>query len=242
MADRFNYQGTNWEGRDFRVVVSLRVLGQQLTAADPTRYPVDGTVASLPHDQQNPKSDHRPDSRGWVRAIDWGGPDDLRAAQCEALRQSRDERIKYVINKDRMFSSYAAHGYEPFTWRPYSGTPHDHHSHLSTVSTGREQIPDPWHIGAPVEHEHNPMPEDLPRAWADDVWEQWVEASGTDPNTRTWDFYREDLAWVYNRVTKPLEQRLADVEARLEALTPPAEKPHRHKLTNVEGMTGYDIT
>lgn len=61
-------------------------------------------------------------------------------------------------------------------------------------------------------HTHTPMPEDLPRDWADKTWDQWVARSGTSPESRTWTFYREDLSWVYDRIIKPLEDRVAALE------------------------------
>lgn len=67
-------------------------------------------------------------------------------------------------------------------------------------------------------HKHNPMPSDLPRSWADGVWEEWVVRSDTDGATRTFDFYREDLAWVYSRVIQPLEKKVAALEARVKTL------------------------
>lgn len=225
---RFVYNGHNWEGREFHVAVSLRVLGDQITAMDQTRYKVDGTVASMPHDQVSPNSDHRPDNSGWVRAIDWGGPDELRLAQCEALRLSRDSRIKYVINEARMFSSYPAHGYDPYTWRPYSGVKHDEHSHLSTVDGGIEHDPRPWDIGGPtMEHEHTP-PAGQIHDWATEGWEQWCAYSGTNPDSRGWNFQREDLGWVFGRVLDPMLQDIAALQQtvhylqkQIDALEPP---------------------
>ena len=67
-------------------------------------------------------------------------------------------------------------------------------------------------------HTHNPMPEELPRDWADAAWDEWVAASGTTANTRTWDFYREDLAWVYSRVIAPLESKVAQLTERVKQL------------------------
>src|SRR5688572_16871461 len=40
----------------------------------------------------------------------------------EELRVSKDRRLWLVIFNGRQFSSYARDGYEPFTWRPYSGS------------------------------------------------------------------------------------------------------------------------
>lgn len=130
---RFRYGGIAWDNQPFVVVPCLVKLGDQITAADPTRYAVDGTVASRDHDLNSPGSDHSPDENNKVRALDWGGVEEELDDQLEALRLSRDERIKYVIYEGRMFSSYSKYGYGPFEWRPYGGwAPHDDHGHIST--------------------------------------------------------------------------------------------------------------
>jgi hypothetical protein len=117
-------------------------------------YPTDGTVASKGHDQASPLSDHRPDYRGNVRAIDFGGPAEYVDSTIEAIRLSKDLRVKYVIHDRRMFSSYPTPGYPPFTWRPYSGaSPHATHAHLSVLTATGEQT-QPWSIApAPPQEE-----------------------------------------------------------------------------------------
>lgn len=69
-----------------------------------------------------------------------------------------------------------------------------------------------------ADHRHTPMPSELPRKWADESWKTWVARSGTDPSTRAWTFYREDLSWVYDRVIHPLEKRVAELEKRVAEL------------------------
>lgn len=76
-----------------------------------------------------------------------------------------------------------------------------------------------------ADHKHNPAPSDLPRSWADGAWQMWVERSGTNNDTRTQDFYREDMSWVYTRVIRPLEGELStqadeirDLESRVAQL------------------------
>ena len=95
--------------------------------------------------------------------------------------------------------------------------------------------------GSVADHSHKPMPNELPRDWADGSWEQWVERSGTLDNTRTHTFYREDLSWVYGRVIRPLEVELssqadeiADLEARLATLQK-AYSALGTRLTKLEG-------
>lgn len=128
---RFRYQGTNWEGIRWRTAPAITTLGEQITAAYPQRQPQDGTVASRIHDQVSPRSDHRPDGEGVVRAIDWGGPDLYDIA--EQIRLSQDRRVRYLIHNGQMFSSYEKPGYPPYTWRPYSGSnQHATHVHVST--------------------------------------------------------------------------------------------------------------
>lgn len=70
-------------------------------------------------------------------------------AHLDAIRVSRDERVLYAISRDRMFSSYSAHGYPPFTWRPYNASDpnrdrHNTHGHLQVVDDTRADIDRPW--------------------------------------------------------------------------------------------------
>jgi hypothetical protein len=65
----------------------------------------------------------------------------------EQLRLSRDARIKYVIWRDRMYSSYPSAGRPGWTWRPYSGTFHSH-LHVSVVGDQRADRTHPWRISA----------------------------------------------------------------------------------------------
>ena len=69
-----------------------------------------------------------------------------------------------------------------------------------------------------IDHEHQPMPADLPRAWADGTWEVWVDRSGTLPETRGDTFYREDLGWFYDRIILPLERELTRQAREIAAL------------------------
>lgn len=124
-----------------RPAKSLVTLRSQVNAAWPTRdKSSDGMLASSPHHAANPNSDHEAwvvDANGLhvVTALDIThdpahGPD--AHAMAEALRASRDPRIKYIISNRQICSSYAAHGAAPWAWRPYTGTnPHTHHFHVS---------------------------------------------------------------------------------------------------------------
>jgi hypothetical protein len=145
----FRYEGTNWEGIEWRTVGAITTIGQQIEQIrpGPNTYPTDGTVASRLHDQTNPRSDHRPNGSGNVLAIDFGGPTGWIFDTCELIRLSQDPRVKYMIHNLRMFSSYAKPGYPPFTWRPYSGaSPHRTHAHLSVVGDSRNEQTYPWTI------------------------------------------------------------------------------------------------
>ena len=216
----FRYSGTNWAGIRWRTVGGITTLGQQIEQLRPGTHPADGTVASKRHDQTNPASDHSPDNNGDVRAIDIGHNQFTTLGDwAEHIRLSRDDRVKYVILGNVMYSSYSKGFIEAWTWRPYSGGYHQH-MHVSLVTNGRCESTRPWLLEEdPMAHTHTPMPDELPRQWADQAWQQWVQVSGTGDNTRTWDFYREDLAWVYDRVIKPLEARVADLERTVDQLT-----------------------
>jgi hypothetical protein len=78
------------------------------------------------------------------------------------IRRSRDPRVKYGISRGEMFSSYSAHGYDPFVWRPYSGSDgHFGHGHLSVVGDPRADDVRPWSISssvpAPAPEPEDPM-------------------------------------------------------------------------------------
>lgn len=139
---RFRYDGINHQGQQWVTSDAIRSLGEQVETEWPERRPQDGTVASKSHTQW-PISDHGVDPNGGiVRAIDIGLPPDL----AEALRLSRDPRLKYVIHKDQMFSSYPAHGFAPYTWRPYTKGGHGSHTHVSMLTVA-DNDDEPWEIG-----------------------------------------------------------------------------------------------
>ncbi|UCD24740.1 MAG: hypothetical protein JSW51_02145 [Gemmatimonadota bacterium] len=151
----FRYEGVNWEGRDWQTVPAVTTLGMQIEEVRPQSYPQDGTVASRLHDQVSPTSDHRPDSEGDVFAIDVGGEEGWRIGTVEALRLSKDERIRYLIHQGRIFSNYPKGGVPAFEWRPYSGaSPHEHHFHVS-VDEAHGDDRSSWHIkGASLFTDH----------------------------------------------------------------------------------------
>ena len=218
----FRYSGTNWAGIEWFTVPAVTVLGQQITIIRPGVFPTDGTVASRIHDQVSPTSDHSPDGDGAVRAIDFGGDTGFLADTTEQMRLSEDRRIKYVIHNERMFSSYPKPGYPPYTWRPYTGANgHITHAHVSTLAEF-DDVTDQWSLQEeePVmtDHEHQPMPDQLPRLWANGVWERYVAATGTQNNTRTWTMYREYMAWVWEREIVPLEEKVSQLQLKVVSL------------------------
>lgn len=91
----------------------------------------DGTLGDAAHAAR--KSDHNPNSKGVVTAMDVTDDDasgaDM-AKVAEALRASRDKRIKYVIHMGRYFSVKTG-----WQWSKYSGVnAHEKHLHISVVA------------------------------------------------------------------------------------------------------------
>lgn len=113
----------------WRLARSLEELIEEIDAAWPNRSKAsDGTIGDLAH--QGRVSDHNPNAADVVTAFD--GTHDLANGAdmgkvSEALRKSKDPRIKYIVFNGRMFSSYAP----SWLWRPYTGDPHTSHMHIS---------------------------------------------------------------------------------------------------------------
>lgn len=151
----------------WRVARAIPVLFDQLRPLAPDAPASSwGTIGDLRHDST---SDHAPkDFPGWgndiVTAGDfpkWGllRPWDV----LNSIRLSRDDRVKYAIADRQMFSSYAAHGYPAWTWRPYSNAkddPHTDHGHLSLVGDPRADSRRLWVVtvsSKPAQQEEEPM-------------------------------------------------------------------------------------
>ena len=113
----------------------------------------DGWIGDRAH--QARKSDHNPDSRGWVHAIDIDADldkNDPKAAQRLAnqiVQYARSgapgaDRIKYVVFNDRIASGTYKNTF--WEWRG-SGYGHRHHIHVSFTDknpvTGRRKFPLP---------------------------------------------------------------------------------------------------
>lgn len=118
----------------WRPAKSLIQLRDQINQLAPNRSKAsDGIIGDARHASRD--SDHNP----WVRDGDVGvvtamditdDPDDSCDAEqiVQALVNSRDARIKYIIWNRRIISSQK----QPWVWRDYSGrNPHKKHFHLS---------------------------------------------------------------------------------------------------------------
>lgn len=138
-----------------RVAGGILTLFAQVNEIAPGRAKgSDGTFPSPEHHILNPGSDHEPHAVPWTTDLictagdfthdPTGGFDaDVFAEQ---LRLGRDPRIKYVIRRQRMFSSYEAHGIPAWTWRDYTGTYHGDHAHVSEVDAIICDSRAPWRI------------------------------------------------------------------------------------------------
>lgn len=108
----------------------------------------DGWIGDPAHASRT--SDHNPDDRGLVHAIDvdadLGAGADLQD-YCDLLvaraKAGQERRLSYVIHNRRIAS--AAVGW---IWRPYTGkSPHVGHAHFSASHLpSREQDTRPWHL------------------------------------------------------------------------------------------------
>ena len=116
---------------------------EQLRSEINKKYPnrdkrSDGWIGDTAHNAR--KSDHNPDTQGWVRAIDidsdllkgsskesW-----LLAEQIKTIALKGDKRISYVIHQHRIASPR-----QNWAWRVYKGAnPHVSHIHISFDKSG----------------------------------------------------------------------------------------------------------
>ena len=127
--------------RPWRVAKSLDALLRQVNTRFPGRSKAsDGSIGDPAHQSRN--SDHNPwiveGGVGVVTARDFthdpaNGCD--AGALAEAIRASRDARVKYVIWNRRIANSSAIGAQAAWEWRPYGGSnPHNHHVHISVKS------------------------------------------------------------------------------------------------------------
>lgn len=119
----------------WRMAKSLEILLAQVNALAPGRdKSSDGGIGNAEHSAR--ESDHNPNEQGVVCARDFtNDPAHMVSEQlAEALRASRDPRIKYIISNRKIAASYATGGQPPWAWRPYNGAnPHNHHCHVSVL-------------------------------------------------------------------------------------------------------------
>lgn len=112
-------------------------LRSQIDKAFPNRdRRSDGSVGDTSHAAR--KSDHNPDAKGWVRAIDIDADlsDDKKASYVLAnqlrLLARRDRRFSYIIYSGRIASLRSL-----WRWKQYKGVnPHIHHVHISFTKKG----------------------------------------------------------------------------------------------------------
>jgi hypothetical protein len=128
-------------------------LREQLDAAYPQRsHASDGTIGDAAHSARD--SDHNPESPAPAgnpdNQVDAGDytHDPAHGADMgevsEAIRLSKDRRVKYVIYSRRIYSG--PDGPQPWVWRPYTGTdPHTNHMHVSVRDSTHDQTQD-WQI------------------------------------------------------------------------------------------------
>jgi hypothetical protein len=124
--------------RPWRVAKSLDVLLKQINTKAPGRSKAsDGSIGDAAHASRN--SDHNPwiveSGVGVVTARDFTHDPDHgcdAGALAEAIRASKDTRVKYIIWNRRIASSSAIGARPAWEWRPYDGrNPHNHHVHIS---------------------------------------------------------------------------------------------------------------
>jgi hypothetical protein len=173
----------------WRVARSLLVLRDQINAAWPDRDRAsDGTIGDEAH--QASYSDHNPDAGEVVRALDVTHDP---AHGCDigqlsdALADSRDERISYIIaNRLITGPEYS------WLWEQYDGDdPHTNHLHLSVVADDRADDARPWSIGASTPGEDDDMRSlmryrDTPQVFlTDGLFARWVTSEAEIGDLRT---------------------------------------------------------
>lgn len=155
----------------YRRAKALDKLVEQINARYPNRDKrSDGWIGDAVHASK--KSDHNP----WVKITEGRrtvgivtaqdidrelAPDKTVDEIVNALIDAKDSRIKYIIWNSRMISSYPAHGYKSWQWRPYSGSNrHTHHVHISVKETPAffDDVKD-WDLDTDEFTEVQPMPE-----------------------------------------------------------------------------------
>lgn len=160
---------------DWRVARGLEKLLAQVNEIAPNRSKVsDGSIGDPAH--QGTSSDHNPDDQGVVRARDFTH-DPMAGANmhaiAEAIRLSRDQRVKYTIFDKRIFSSYATSLRDAWEWGPYDGDNlHTKHMHVSVVGMSIADDTSDWEVTVPLTNDDIKRVSDataakvLGKAWA----------------------------------------------------------------------------
>lgn len=123
------------QGRSWTLAPALAALRDEVNRLWPNRdRSYDGTIGDLAHQAQS-KSEHNPDVKGVVRAIDITA----RGIDVDALLNATigDPRVHYVIYRGRICSR--TYGW---TWHRSSG--HEHHVHISLRNRTSESAP--WDV------------------------------------------------------------------------------------------------
>lgn len=143
---------------------SLDVLLAQIDAAAPGRSKAsDGSIGDAAHaasvSAHNPQRtwessdgndpDFQVDARDITHDPRFAGSD--MGLVTEAIRQSKDRRVRLVIFNKRIFASYANGSRPAWTWGPYSGdNDHSKHAHVETNDLHNDSLA-PWRISlAPI--------------------------------------------------------------------------------------------
>lgn len=143
-----------------KLVRAGETLRNQMNARFPKRdKSSDGWIGDSAH--QSRPSDHNPDSRGWVHALDidedFGATGDNKKFADQLIAYARDgrkgsERLKYTVYEDKVASGTYSDTY--WVWRG-SGYGHTHHIHVSFTDAA----------------ENDDRPFDLPIFNPDAVWD-----------------------------------------------------------------------
>lgn len=170
-----------------------RLLAQINAKAPGRRKDSDGSIGDAAHQSRdsdhNPESppppgnpDHQVDARDFTQDPEHGA--DMGPIS-EAIRQSQDRRVSYVIFNRRIFSSYrSTGGREAWAWGSYTGSdPHENHMHVSVNDTHHDETQD-WQI-IPTGGGEQGGGGDMTSMWNEDIVPNQGDShdgGGYDPN------------------------------------------------------------
>lgn len=158
--------------KQWRLAKSLGVLREQINVLSPNRLKIsDGTIGNPEHAAKT--SDHNP----WIRIMEDGkqmgivtGLDITNDPRhgiasrevAEALIESQDPRIKYVIADGEIAAG--TQGPSAWKWRKYKGeNSHHHHVHISVHSSKADFDDDsPWILNIETEEDEQDRPPSPP--------------------------------------------------------------------------------